>query len=79
MIIHCRNFFGLDWMQNHPNGLKTDFDAYFKGLSDEHMKVSFLGIFHMSMMHADVLALQLGLEEHGSASKSQHCECTNIV
>ena len=56
-----------------------DFDAYLKGLSDEQMKVSSLGIFHMSMMHADVLALQLGLEEHGSTSESQHCECTNIV
>ena len=56
-----------------------DFDAYLKSLSDEQMKVSFLGIFYMSTMHADVLALQLGLEEHGSASESQHCECTNIV
>ena len=38
-MLFCRNFCGIDWMKHNPGGLKSDFDMYFKGLSDEEWRV----------------------------------------
>ena len=39
-VLFCiRNLCGIDWIQHNPGGLKSDFDIYFKGLSDEELQV----------------------------------------
>ena len=39
IVTVSRNFCGLDWMRSNPGGLKSEFDAYFKNLSPEQLKV----------------------------------------
>jgi hypothetical protein len=51
IVTVSRNFCGLDWMRSNPGGLKSEFDAHFKHLSAEQLKVRLLMFSACSLVH----------------------------
>jgi hypothetical protein len=65
-----RNFCGLDWMRSNPGGLKSEFDAYFKSLSAEQLKVRLLMFSARSLVYLTNITAQVWKDMEAQAKSA---------